>query len=70
MERGILQIKVLRNIYWAEAIRIIMYILNRSPTFSLNGITPFEAWYEKRSNLNNFRVFGCLAYVHVPREHK
>ena len=47
-----------------------MYILNRIPTSSLDGIIPFEAWYEERPNVNYFRVFGCLAYVHIPKEHK
>lgn len=47
-----------------------MYILNRCPPSSLHGITPFEAWYNKRSNMNHFRVFGCLGYVHLPKEHR
>ena len=70
MARSMLQTKGLSNIYWAEAIRTAVYILNRSSTSSLDGITPFEAWYEKRSNVNHFRVFGCLAYVHLPKEHR
>ena len=27
-------------------------------------------WYEKRPNVNHFRVFGCLAYVHVPDQNR
>ena len=70
MERSMLQTKGLSNIYWVEAIRITMYILNRIPTFSLDGITSSEAWYEKISNMNHFRAFSFLAYMHVPRNHR
>lgn len=51
--------------HWAYVIRITVYILNRSLTSTLDGITPYEEWYEKKPNVNNFRVFGCLAYAHV-----
>eukprot|EP00253_Pinus_taeda_P005271 PITA_05271 len=43
-----------------------MYILNRSPTRVLKKMISYEAWYGKRPNVNHFKVFGCLAYVHVP----
>jgi len=65
-----LQTKGLNNIYWAKTIRIGMYMLNRCTTSSLDGITPFEAWYAKRSNVNHFRVFSCMVYVHVPKEQR
>jgi hypothetical protein len=28
-------------------------------------MTPYESWYEEKPNVNHFRVFGCVAYVHV-----
>lgn len=65
-----LQTKGLSNSYWAEAIRIVVYILNRIPTSSLDGITPFEAGHDIRSNVTYFRVFGYLSYVHVTRKHR
>jgi hypothetical protein len=28
-------------------------------------MTPYEAWYEKKPNVNHFRVLRCVSYVHV-----
>jgi hypothetical protein len=28
-------------------------------------VTPYEGWYKKKTNVNHFRVFVCVAYVHV-----
>lgn len=52
--------------FWAEALLSATHMKNISPTSSLPGLTPFEAWYKKKPNLKNLRVFGCRAYVHVP----
>ena len=30
---------------WGEEVNTTMYILNRCPTKSVEGTTPFEAWY-------------------------
>lgn len=70
MTRRMLQTKKLSNVHWAEAIRTAIYILNRSCTSSLDGITPYEAWYDRKPNVNHFKVFGCLVFVHVPKKHK
>ena len=68
MARSMLQTKELRNQYWADAISKILYILNRIPTPSLDGITPYEALLLKKLNVRHFKIFGYLAYVHVPKE--
>jgi transposase InsO family protein len=65
MERSMLQNKGLRNSFWGDAIATSLYIFNRSPTSALDMMTPYEAWYEKNPNVNHFRVFGYVAYVHV-----
>ena len=28
--------------------------------------TPFERWYERKPDVSHLRVFGCVAYTHVP----
>ena len=60
MARRMLQTKGLSNIYWDEAIRKSMYILNRCPTSSWDGLTPFQVWYDKIPNVNHFRVLVYL----------
>ncbi|GJQ66394.1 hypothetical protein Trydic_g8497 [Trypoxylus dichotomus] len=38
--------------YWAEAVNMAVYIINRSPTGSLNEKTPEEAWTGKKADLS------------------
>lgn len=53
--------------FWAEAVSTAVYVINRSPTRSLVDKTPEEAWLNFKPNLNNLRVFGCKAMVHIPK---
>ena len=39
---------------------------NRTPTKALGMKTPYESWYGKQPDLSNLRVFGCIAFAHVP----
>lgn len=55
--------------FWPKAVNWSVHILNRSPTFTLKNSTPKEAWSGHKPSVEHFRVFGCLAYVHVP-DHK
>ena len=43
-----------------------MYVLNRSPTVAVKNVTPEEAWSGVKPTVEHFRVFGCVAHVHVP----
>src|SRR5579862_8087230 len=53
--------------FWGFAIEAACYIQNRLP-ISPGRITPFEAFFGKRPNLKDLKVFGCLAYVLKPDE--
>jgi len=37
------------------------------PTSALNGETPYFYWKKKKPDISYFRVFGCLAYVLIPK---
>ena len=52
--------------FWAEAVHTANYLKNRTPTKALGMKTPYEAWYGKQPDLSNLRVFGCIAFAHVP----
>jgi hypothetical protein len=56
--------------YWAFAVSVAVYLKNRTPTRSVVRKTPYEARHgsERKPSLNDLRVFGCLAFVHVPKE--
>lgn len=52
---------------WGEAIYFSAYTCNRSPTSSKSK-TPIELWEGRKPNINNLKVFGSIAYRHVPPE--
>eukprot|EP01018_Ginkgo_biloba_P016508 Gb_19105 [translate_table: standard] len=54
--------------FWVEAVMNIFYLINRSPSSALGDKTPYEVWYGDKPSLIHLRVFGCEAYVHVPKE--
>eukprot|EP00253_Pinus_taeda_P003684 PITA_03684 len=68
MARSMLTFKKLSPIYWAKAIHTVVYLRNRSPTASLDGITPYEAWFGFTPKVKHFRVFGSMCYALVPKE--
>ena len=53
--------------YWAHAIDTAVHIMNRCVTSAIpDGTTPYERWYEEKPDLSHLKVFGCIAYAHVP----
>ena len=44
------------------------YLVNRSPSLALEDKNPHEVWTGKKPSLSHLKVFGCDAYVHVPKE--
>ena len=54
--------------FWAEAVETACYLVNRSPSSALEDKTPHEVWTGKKPYLSHLRVFGCDAYVHLPKE--
>ena len=63
-----IQTKGLSLQYWDEAINCAKYIVNRTPTKFLQGITLEEAWSKIKPDASHFRVFGCEAWAHIPDE--
>jgi hypothetical protein len=55
---------------WVEVVDTVCYLLNRSPSSSLDDITPHEVWTGKRPSLTHLKVFYCDAYVHIPKENR
>lgn len=66
MVRSMLTEKKLPRTFWPEAVNWTINILNRSPTLAVRNMTPEEAWSGSKPSVEHFRVFGCLAHVHVP----
>jgi hypothetical protein len=66
--RAMLNERNLPNYFWVEAVATTVYITNRTPTTIVHGMTPKEKFTSKKLDVSHFRVFGCIAYVHVPDE--
>lgn len=61
--RSLLKAKGLPGWLWGEAVATAVYLLNRSPTKGVKGMTPYEAWFGKKPAVHNLRTFGCVVYV-------
>jgi hypothetical protein len=55
---------------WPEAVGTTCYLVNRSPSSTLDDKNPNEVWSGKKPSLQHLRVFGCDDYVHVPKEYR
>ena len=42
--------------------------MNKSPTLAVRNMTPEEAWAGCKPFGDHFRIFGCIAYAHIPDE--
>lgn len=56
--------------FWPEAVQWTSHILNRSPTSILKDKTPIEMWSGNRPSVEHFKIFGCIAHVHVPDQRR
>ena len=42
--------------------------MNKTPTVVVHGMTPEQKFTGIKPNIAHLKVFGCIAYVHVPDE--
>ena len=56
--------------FWAEALSTATYLRNRSPTKAVFDMTPCEAWTGEKPQVEKLRVFGCQAFVHIPKDER
>ena len=53
----------------AEALIKTAYVINKSPSVPLDSHIPQRVWTGKEVSYRHLRVFGCLAYVHIAKDH-
>ncbi|KAM0916826.1 hypothetical protein ACQ4PT_009866 [Festuca glaucescens] len=69
MARSMMKAKQVPSMFWGEAVLTAAFILNRSFTRSVDGMTPYEAWHGVKPEVRFLRVFGCVGHVKVSGTH-
>ncbi|CAN1263050.1 Retrovirus-related Pol polyprotein from transposon TNT 1-94 [Linum perenne] len=54
--------------FWVEAIRTVVFLINRQPTPVLDHLSPFEIVYSRSPDYSRLRVFGCTCFVLLPKK--
>jgi hypothetical protein len=52
--------------FWGEALNTTVHLINRSPSYPLDGDIPERVWKGKGVSYDHLRVFSCRAFVHIP----
>ena len=47
-----------------------VYVINRSPSPTLDWDIPQRVWTDKEASYRHLRVYGCLAYVHIRKDQR
>ncbi|KAJ0509944.1 putative RNA-directed DNA polymerase [Helianthus annuus] len=68
MVRCLLIEKQMPKWFWTEAANWACHILNRCVTSALEDRIPEEVWSGNKPNVDYFKIFGCIGYVHVPSQ--
>jgi hypothetical protein len=69
MARSLLKGRQVPSEFWGEAVVTAVYLLNRAPTRSLAGRTPYEAWHGVKLTVEHLRTFGCVVHVKTVKPH-
>jgi hypothetical protein len=56
--------------FWGEALNTAVHLINRSPSHALDGDVPEWVWKGKDVSYDHLRVFGCRAFVHIPKDER
>lgn len=51
---------------WAELVSSAIYVLNRTGKSSVEDVSPYELWLNKKPRLKHLRVIGSTCFAHIP----
>lgn len=54
--------------FWSEAVITAVYLINKNSTKEIKRKVPAKLWYGKKPDVQKLRVFGCIAYLKLPKE--
>lgn len=59
----------LPKMMWEQAVLTAAYLGNRCPTAAFReSKTSYDMWYHRKPDVDNLRVFGSIAYTHIPKQ--
>ena len=65
-----LKLAKLPKSFWGKAVNTAVYLINRSPLVPLDFDIPQRVWTGKDVPYSHLKVFGCKAFMHVPKEQR
>ena len=65
MARSMLSNKKLWDEYWVEAVGCLVYLLNRSPTVTIQDNIREELWSGTKTSVAHLRIFGSVSFAHM-----
>lgn len=54
--------------FWGDEVDTTCYLFNASPLLGLEDKTPHEICNSNKPSFSHLKVFGCDAYVRVPKD--
>jgi hypothetical protein len=54
---------------WGGGVLTAVFILNKFPSQSVQGRTPYEVWHGEKPFVHYFHTFGCVAHVKLGNKH-
>ena len=65
-----LKLAKLPKSFWGEAVNTIVYLINISPSIPLDFDIFQRVWIGKDVPYSHLKVFGCITFMHVPKEQR
>jgi hypothetical protein len=56
--------------FWGEALNTAVHVINLTPCVPLSFNVPDRVWSGKDVSYRHLRVFGCKAFVHIPKDER
>lgn len=50
---------------WQEILLTVYYLINLSPSITLDFKTPYEMWYDKPTSYDSLKVFESPVYANI-----
>ncbi|KAJ9560716.1 hypothetical protein OSB04_005876 [Centaurea solstitialis] len=56
--------------FWGEALNTAVHVINLTPCVPLSFDVPDRVWSGKDVSYSHLKVFGCKAFVHIPKDER